>query len=107
MRIAKSDTHGGYFTQPGRRKYAECLPEKESQLETPDKLQAGGCAIDQLGEPLPVDTVARYKESDAVLLGAVGGPKWDDLGGDTRPEAEYISVATTHNIRSSTRERLR
>lgn len=56
------------------------------------KLQAGGCAIDQLGEPLPADTVARCKENDAVLLGAVGGPKWDDLGGDTRPEAALLGL---------------
>src|SRR5918912_771329 len=38
----------------------------------------GGAAIDATGEPLPADTLELCRESDAVLLGAVGGPKWDD-----------------------------
>ncbi len=39
---------------------------------------AGGCAIDKEGTPLPEETLEACKKSDAVLLGAVGGPKWDD-----------------------------
>ena len=38
---------------------------------------AGGCAIDEAGKPLPDETVEGTKKSDAVLLGAVGGEKWD------------------------------
>jgi 3-isopropylmalate dehydrogenase len=37
----------------------------------------GGCAIDATGAPLPDETLALCKQADAVLLGAVGGPKWD------------------------------
>ena len=40
---------------------------------------AGGCAIDATGKPLPEETVAGGLASDSVLLGAVGGPKWDNL----------------------------
>ena len=37
----------------------------------------GGCAIDETGQPLPDETLAACQAADAVLLGAVGGPKWD------------------------------
>ena len=46
----------------------------------------GGIAIDECGNPLPDETVAGCLASDSVLLGAVGGPKWDNLSGNTRPE---------------------
>jgi len=52
----------------------------------------GGCAIDACGEPLPAATVERCKASDAVLLGAVGGPKWDTLPGNLRPEAGLLGI---------------
>lgn len=53
---------------------------------------AGGCAIDTYGEPLPQATLETCKNSDAVLLGAVGGPKWDNLGGDKRPEKALLGL---------------
>ncbi len=53
---------------------------------------AGGCAIDRYGVPLPEQTVADCKNSDSVLLGAVGGPKWDDLPGHLRPERALLGV---------------
>lgn len=46
----------------------------------------GGAAIDATGEPLPAETLALCKSSDAILLGAVGGPKWDNLPVAKRPE---------------------
>lgn len=52
----------------------------------------GGIAIDQMGEPLPADTLKACLASDAVLLGAVGGPKWDDLPGNKRPEAALLGL---------------
>lgn len=55
-------------------------------------LLAGGAAIDVKGVPLPEETVAVCKESDAVLLGAVGGPKWDTLPGHLRPEAGLLGI---------------
>ncbi|WP_010681145.1 3-isopropylmalate dehydrogenase [Acetivibrio cellulolyticus] len=52
----------------------------------------GGCAIDAYGEPLPQATLELCKSCDAVLLGAVGGVKWDTLPGDKRPEAGLLGI---------------
>lgn len=53
---------------------------------------AGGIAIDKTGVPLPDETVAVCKQSDAVLLGAVGGWKWDVLPGNMRPERALLGL---------------
>ncbi len=53
---------------------------------------AGGCAIDATGKPLPEETVQGCLASDSVLLGAVGGPKWDTLPGDLRPEKALLGL---------------
>jgi 3-isopropylmalate dehydrogenase len=52
----------------------------------------GGCAIDATGAPLPKQTLALCRESDAVLLGAVGGPKWDDPQATVRPEQGLLGL---------------
>lgn len=52
--------------------------------------EIGGCAIDSCGEPLPWSTLAACREADAVLLGAVGGPRWDR--GPVRPEAGLLGL---------------
>lgn len=52
----------------------------------------GGCAIDATGSPLPQETVDACRASDAVLLGAVGGYKWDTLPGNQRPEAGLLGI---------------
>ncbi len=52
----------------------------------------GGCAIDETGEPLPKETVDICLASDSVLLGAVGGPKWDKGEGSKRPEAGLLGL---------------
>ncbi|MBL4869967.1 MAG: 3-isopropylmalate dehydrogenase [Robiginitomaculum sp.] len=51
-----------------------------------EKHLIGGIAIDEVGTPLPVETLASAKKTKAILLGAVGGPKWDHLKGVDRPE---------------------
>lgn len=53
---------------------------------------AGGCAIDECGEPLPQATIDGCRASDSVLLGAVGGPKWDTLPGNMRPEKALLGI---------------
>ena len=55
-------------------------------------LLAGGCAIDETGVPLPDKTVEDAKICDAILLGAVGGPKWDDLPGHLRAERALLGL---------------
>lgn len=52
----------------------------------------GGCAIDATGVPLPQETIDQCLASDAVLLGAVGGWKWDTLPGNLRPEAGLLGI---------------
>ena len=52
----------------------------------------GGIAIDTCGEPLPKETVDGCLASDSVLLGAVGGPKWDTLPGNLRPEKALLGI---------------
>lgn len=52
----------------------------------------GGCAIDATGKPLPQETVDGCLASDSVLLGAVGGPKWDDQPGNNRPEKALLGI---------------
>ena len=53
---------------------------------------AGGCAIDAVGIPLPQETVDGCLAADSVLLGAVGGPKWDKNPGDLRPEKALLGL---------------
>lgn len=53
---------------------------------------AGGAAIDKFGEPLPQATINACQEADAVLLGAVGGPKWDDVAPELRPEKAILGL---------------
>jgi 3-isopropylmalate dehydrogenase len=55
-------------------------------------LLAGGAAIDATGHPLPEETLNTAAQSDAVLLGAVGGPKWDHLEGEYRPERALLGL---------------
>ncbi len=52
----------------------------------------GGCAIDATGDPLPAVTLEACKASDAIILGAVGGPKWSDPDAKTRPEVGLLAL---------------
>jgi 3-isopropylmalate dehydrogenase len=56
------------------------------------KMPMGGNAIDSHGDPLPDETLAECRTADAILLGAVGGPKWDDPTAKTRPEAGLLRI---------------
>jgi len=56
------------------------------------KCPMGGNAIDEFGTPLPQSTLDECRQSDAILLGAVGGPKWDDPQAKTRPEAGLLEL---------------
>jgi 3-isopropylmalate dehydrogenase len=73
-------------------KVLQKMEEKAEHTFQFTEVLAGGCAIDATGECLPEDTVKVCKESDAVLLGAVGGWKWDTLPGDQRPERALLGL---------------
>ncbi|MFA6756718.1 MAG: isocitrate/isopropylmalate family dehydrogenase, partial [Sulfurospirillaceae bacterium] len=55
-------------------------------------LLMGGAAIDVLGEPLPEETVQECLQSDAILFGAIGGEKWDNLPREKRPETGLLNL---------------
>lgn len=63
----------------------------------------GGEAIDQYGDPLPESELQKCLQSDAVLLGAVGGPKWDALPGDRRPEKGLLRLRSGMGLYSNIR----
>ena len=63
----------------------------------------GGSAIDACGEPLPKETVDGCLASDSVLLGAVGGPKWDNLPGDKRPEKALLGIRAAMELYTNLR----
>ena len=64
---------------------------------------AGGCAIDATGIPLPQETIDGCLASDSVLLGAVGGPKWDTLPGDIRPERALLGLRSVMGLYTNLR----
>lgn len=68
------------------------IGEKYNHTFTYTKVLAGGAAIDATGKCLPQETIDVCKASDAVLLGAVGGWKWDILPGDERPERALLGL---------------
>ncbi|MBQ3064191.1 MAG: 3-isopropylmalate dehydrogenase [Clostridia bacterium] len=70
----------------------EKIGEKYGHTFNFTRYLAGGAAIDACGEPLPQETVEGCKNSDSVLLGAVGGPKWDTLPGNIRPEKALLGL---------------
>lgn len=61
-------------------------------------LLAGGCAIDEKGTPLPQETLEACKNSDSILLGAVGGPKWDIPNAKVRPEQALLGLRGRLNL---------
>ena len=63
----------------------------------------GGSAIDATGAPLPEETVKGCLASDSVLLGAVGGPKWDTLPGNLRPEKALLGIRAAMELYTNLR----
>lgn len=63
----------------------------------------GGCAIDKYGDPLPDHELRKCVESDSVLLGAVGGSKWNDVPGHMRPEKGLLRLRAGMGVYSNNR----
>ena len=57
-----------------------------------DYAHLGGAALDAVGEPCPQETLDKARNSDAILLGAVGGPQWDDVERHLRPEKGLLTI---------------
>ncbi len=74
------------------RKTLDAIAQRFGHTFTIDERPMGGNAIDEFGDPLPQSTLEACRASDAVILGAVGGPKWDDPDAKTRPEAGLLGL---------------
>ncbi|HEY8891466.1 MAG TPA: 3-isopropylmalate dehydrogenase [Clostridium sp.] len=76
----------------GAIKVLDVISKKYNFPLTYTDVLMGGIAIDKTGVPLPQETIDTCKNSDAVLLGSVGGPKWDKLPGHLRPESGLLGI---------------
>ena len=79
-------------------KVLEFLIEKYSLDFSVTSMDVGGTAYDQYGSPLPEEVLTSAKEADAILFGAVGGPKWDSLDWDVRPENALLTLRKELNL---------
>ena len=70
----------------------DAVAEKFGHTFTYTKVLMGGEAIDAYGDPLPQSELDKCLQSDSVLLGAIGGPKWEGLPGDQRPEKGLLRL---------------
>ena len=68
-----------------------------------DEQLIGGGAIDATGEPLPAASLAACRQADAVLLGAVGGPKWSDPNAPVRPEQGLLALRAALGVYANLR----
>ncbi|MCH8163810.1 MAG: 3-isopropylmalate dehydrogenase, partial [Proteobacteria bacterium] len=73
-------------------KVLSALVEKHRLEISTEQALIGGRAIDETGVPLPEETLALGKQSDAILLGAVGGPQWDNIERSLRPERGLLAI---------------
>jgi 3-isopropylmalate dehydrogenase len=81
---------------------ADCAREFSFRID-PVELPFGGAAIDASGSPLPQQTLDACLKSDAVLLGAVGGPRWDSLPLGRRPEAGLLALRRALGVYANVR----
>ncbi|MDO4356131.1 MAG: 3-isopropylmalate dehydrogenase [Clostridia bacterium] len=81
----------------------ECAAEKFGHRFTFTEVEMGGCAIDRYGVNLPDDSLAKCLASDSVLLGAVGGPKWDGVEKSNRPEKALLKLRSALGLYANLR----
>ena len=74
------------------KKIIDFFSENSEYKFITDKALLGGIAYDKTGTPFPQETIDKAKNSDAILLGAVGGPKWESLDYSVRPERGLLGI---------------
>ncbi|MGN0768912.1 MAG: 3-isopropylmalate dehydrogenase [Christensenellales bacterium] len=79
-------------------KTLEKVAEKSGHRFEYTYVDIGGCSIDKYGVPITEEGMKKCRESDAVLLGAVGGPKWDNCAANVRPEKALLAVRKELNL---------
>ncbi len=73
-------------------KVLDAVAKKYGHVFNYTEVDMGGCSIDKYGVPITEEGMAKCKSADAVLLGAVGGPKWDNVEPSKRPEKALLAV---------------
>ena len=81
----------------------DAVAEKYGHTFTYTDVDMGGVAIDKWGEALPAAMLEKCLAADSVLLGAVGGPKWDGLPGDKRPEKGLLALRSGMGLYANNR----
>ncbi|MFZ0736419.1 MAG: 3-isopropylmalate dehydrogenase [Candidatus Acidiferrales bacterium] len=89
--VLPGDGIGPEVTHAATRLLCDCAAAFGHRFDL-EEMPFGGNAIDRCGEPLPAETLAACREADAILLGAVGGPKWDALPLGKRPESGLLAL---------------
>ena len=79
------------------------IAEKHGHTFTYTRAYMGGEAIDKFGDPLPQAELDKCRAADSVLLGAIGGPKWEGLPGDQRPEKGLLRLRAGMGLYSNNR----
>lgn len=74
------------------RKVLECLSRHASLQIVLDEGFIGGAGYDECGEPLPAETLSKARDADAILMGSVGGPKWEEIERSKRPERGLLAI---------------
>lgn len=100
--LLPGDGIGAEVTRAGHDVLKAVAEEFGHRFEFSEQL-IGGAAIDAVGDPLPADAVASCRESQAVLLGAVGGPKWSDPNAEVRPEQGLLALRATLEVFANVR----
>ncbi len=98
--------HGDGIGPEIMQEAVRCLQAVEMRFEHQfiyDDLLLGGVAIDETGSPLPQSTVEGCLKADAVLMGAIGGPKWEHLPGDERPEKGLLGIRKAMGVYANLR----
>ena len=81
----------------------DAIAKKYNHNFSYDEVYMGGCAIDKFGEPFPDSELEKCMNSDSVLLGAVGGPKWDHVETAKRPEKGLLKIRKSLNVYANLR----
>src|SRR5450432_2270524 len=89
--VLKGDGIGPEVTSAAIQILEDCARTFEHRFEFRE-FAFGGAAIDRFGIPLPDETLAGCRSADAILLGAIGGPKWNSLPLENRPEAGLLKI---------------
>ena len=79
-------------------KVLDKVKDKFGLVVSVDEALLGGAAIDATGNPLPAETLDKAMSADALLMGAVGGPKWDHLETAKRPEKGLLGLRSSLNL---------